>query len=158
MTPAGGPGASTSRSGDLEWNNSRVSAQRIFGRPWEEIPTPLRYFMLLAVVQTPIGMAHVLTGEHPALAPLSLVGLVLAALLLRGWRWLWVVFVFTSVLSFALPPYHWGDAWSIYGHASTVIALVLLLWPSTYRYFWGRSPRWSSRGSRQASSAQDSRP
>lgn len=119
-----------------------MSAQKIFGRSWEEIPLPLQLYFALSVLAVPIAVVHTLAGGHPLAAALSPLGPVIVALLLRGWRWLWVVLVFGSVLALALPPYHYNlSAWLLYINGFTALDTVLLLWPSTFRYFWRRPPK-----------------
>jgi hypothetical protein len=118
-----------------------VNARRIFGRPWAEIPLPLRLNLGLAVLAVPISVAHLLASDRPLLALGAPFGLVFTALLLRGWRWLWVLFVFGAIAGLVLPPYHYDlDPWWGYIHASDIVDLVLLLWPSTRRFVWSKRP------------------
>jgi len=118
-----------------------VNARKIFGRPWAEIPLPLRVYLWVGLVQVPLGVAHGLASSRPWVALLVLpLWLFFAVGVLRGWRWLWILIVFGGALGILLPPYR-ADAWSLYIRVSELVDIGLLLWPSSYRYVWRRGTR-----------------
>lgn len=112
-----------------------MNARKIFGRPWGEIPLPLRLDAVISLLWIPYGV--VVSWSHPVLVAFLLAfTLWWTWILLRGSRIVWTLAVGFTLIG--LIPVSWlaTDWWWV---IIDLIDLVLLLWPSTCRYVWRRS-------------------
>jgi len=100
---------------------------------WSQAPLTLRAYVVLSVVNSSVVA---IVADGPIAPRLFLVGLsvVVAFFLLRGVRWLWIVITALTVLGLLTSPLISGaPTW--HGTLLGVLTLVLLLVPTTRRYF-----------------------
>jgi hypothetical protein len=107
---------------------------------WEEAPWTLRTYVVLAVVGA--AVVAILVSSMPMAARLFFVGfeLVISFFLLRRVRWLWILTIAFILLGFALGVIEGNLRW--YGVVQSIVALFLLLHPSTQAFF--RRPQLSA--------------
>ncbi len=102
---------------------------------WRSVPWSLWGFCILSLV----GTIRIETGHLRLELRLFTVAftLVWTYFLLAGVQWLWIVTVAFGVLGLALDPIL---GTTLYGLASSLVSLVLLLLPATRRYFGRGDP------------------
>lgn len=118
-----------------------MSVRAILGRPWREIPLSLRALVVLLLVQLP--WLAVVSWNHPGLVAFLVAFFVLiAVLLLRGSRVVWVFLVASEAVGLLLVPWTgWGPWWgAVLGLGET----ALLVLPSSLRFVWRKRLRTSA--------------
>lgn len=120
--------------------------RRVYGSAWDRAPRAMAAAVAVIVVSNLLALAltavwllavreslAVTTAVLVLVVIVVLVDLGLAALLLRGSRLVWALFVAFHASALALTP---EDAWEVPGYVSTAVVLVLLLAPATVRSVW----------------------
>lgn len=110
-----------------------MSARGILGRPWGEIPLPLRAFAVVSLLRLP--WLVVVSWGHAGLVVFMVAFFALVAvLLLRGSRVVWVFLVGAEVVSLLLAPWTGLGPW--WGVLLGLGETALLVWPSSFRFVW----------------------
>jgi hypothetical protein len=116
-----------------------VSAQRIFGRPWGEIPATLKAEVALNLAIVPVGL---LTTDRHVTAGFVVFAIAFALFipwrLLRGGRIIWCFVLASQILGVINPFLSSSTPW--WWIPTSLASVALLLWPSSRRYVWERSP------------------
>lgn len=108
------------------------------GRSWGEIPLPLRIFAVIALVEMP--WLVVVTWDHRGMAAFTFAFMVLiAVLVLRGSRVVWVFLVAIEAGTLAASPWIGPGPW--WGVLLGLGETALLVWPSSFRFVWRRRPK-----------------
>jgi hypothetical protein len=111
---------------------------------WRQVPWPLWMIFVSGVVGT-ILLEVKLHGQVPSRVLFPFVMFAWLFLLLKGVRWVWIATLGISILGFVPDVLSGSLRWQ--GVASGLATLVLLLLPTTRRYF-------SSNGARTAGPAR----